>query len=102
MRLFRGRADALIEQHLESTELHRGWWESAKAAIAYCEQGKWFEPVMSQDGVFAARDLVAQLGLEPFVRGGVDWNALRNPFLADPASRHFYDERLSQTIARWE
>ena len=56
---FGGRADALIEQHLESTGLHRGWWDSAKAAIAYCEQGEWFEPVMSQDGVYTARDLVA-------------------------------------------
>lgn len=101
MRLFRSRADALVEQHLAVVGLHEAWWPSAKAAIAYCEQGQWFEPVMSQDGVFVARDLVAYLKLEPFVRGGVDWNAHRNPLLNDPTSRHFYDERLDSTATRW-
>lgn len=102
MRLFRSRADALVEQHLESIGLDEGWWPAAKAAIACCEQRDWFEPLMSMDGVFAARDLVAHLSLEPFVRGGVDWDAHSDPFLADPNARAFYDDRLDRSAARWD
>lgn len=102
MRLFRSRATALVEQHLERKGIDEVWWPSAKAAIAHCEQRQWFEPVFTASGPVAARSVVALLELEPFVQGGVDWDAHPNPFLNDPASRHFYDQRLNATIERWE
>jgi hypothetical protein len=90
MRLFRSKANDLLEQHLRRTGIDEIWWPHAKTAITFCEARRWFEPVLSAEGLLDSRDVVALLGLEPFVRGGIDWGAHQG--LDDSASCQFFEE----------
>jgi hypothetical protein len=71
--MFRSKKKKLIHQQLDRRGLLDGWWQVAEAAIAQCEKGDPLEPMLSGAGPIPARSLVALLGLEPFVEGGVDW-----------------------------
>jgi hypothetical protein len=64
----------LIRQQLERRGLLKAWWPTAESAIAQCELGNPLEPMLSGAGPMPARSMVALLGLEPFVEGGVDWS----------------------------
>lgn len=106
MPLFRSRATALLEQHLKRKGLDKVWWDSAKSAIAYCEEGDWFAPIVTASGPVEAHAVVRLLGLEPFVQGDVDWGAVarmpRNPFLQDEMSLQFFEERFERVRSRWD
>lgn len=101
MRLFKSRATGLIEQHLEGLGIDPVWWPGVKTAIQLCEQKQWFETVFTAAGPAPARSVAALLKLEPFVRGGVDWDAHPNPLLNIPINRALFHERLDGTSERW-
>jgi hypothetical protein len=70
----RDKRTKLIRQQLEQRGLLKAWWQTAEAAVAQCERGDPLEPMVTGAGPMPARSLVALLGLEPFVEGGVDWS----------------------------
>jgi hypothetical protein len=43
-------------------------------AIAHCERGDPREPMLTGAGPMPARSIVALLGVESFVEGGIDWS----------------------------
>src|SRR4051812_30449257 len=100
-RLFRSKSNDLLEQHLVRVGVDQIWWPQARVAISNCEARRWFEPVLSAAGPIASRTVVAAMALEPFVRGGVDWDAHPNPFLDNPVFRDLYEETLEETRTRW-
>jgi hypothetical protein len=68
------RTEDEIRSHLERLGISPSWLRSALDAIRYCEAGNEFEPVFSVAGPAPARSVVALMGLEPFVRGEIDWS----------------------------
>ena len=71
--MFRTKRTKLIRQQLERRALPQPWWPTVEFAVARCERGEPREPVLSGAGPIPARSLVALLGIEPLVDGGIDW-----------------------------
>jgi hypothetical protein len=85
--VFRAKRTRLIHQHLEGRGLIRAWWDTAEAAVNQCEEGHPLEPLFTGAGPVPARSVVALMGLEPFVEGGVDWTI--DDDLADPGGAFY-------------
>lgn len=69
----RDKRTRLIHQQLDLRGLRHEWWQVAETAVDLCERGRPVEPVLTGGGPAPARSVVALLGLEALVEGGVDW-----------------------------
>jgi hypothetical protein len=78
------------------------WLRSALDAIRHCEQGEYFEPVFSVAGPAPARSVVALMGLEPFLRGKIDWtiSPSESPFWVGSVD-DFEDDVFEETCKRF-
>ena len=85
--MFRGKPKRLVQQHLERRGLPQFWWQVAAAAIGYCEGDEPLEPLITGAGPMPARSVVALLGLEPFVEGGISWSL--HDELTDPGGAFY-------------
>ena len=76
MGLFRRKTtvEDAVRSHLERLGISPFWLRSALDAIHHCEKSRQFEPVFGVAGPAPARSVVALMGLEPFLRGEIDWS----------------------------
>jgi hypothetical protein len=96
------KAEDAVRSHLDRLGISSFWLRSALDAIRYCEAGNEFEPVFSVAGPAPARSVVALMGLEPFVRGEIDWSISpsESPLWVGSVG-DFHDDLFDATVERF-